>query len=135
MTSKTNYAMFAIAAFAVMGYGITPAFANGAVSEQITMNSGNNTIPEDDLGCGSSDRCSMSAAAIAGYGSQDWTVSYGPDGNTECDVVVSVIGGSSWNESRTFYNLDYETSTTINGPTDIEVDDVFTVTANYSNCS
>ena len=135
MTTKTHYAMFAIAAFAVMGFGITPAFANGAVSEDITMASGNNTIPEDDTGCGSNDRCAMSAAAIAGYGSNQWTVWFGPDGNTKCDVEVTVVGGSSWNESSTFYNLDYETSTTISGPSNIAVNDDFTVTANYSNCS
>ena len=135
MTNKTHIAMFAVAAFAVMGYGITPAFANGAISEDITMSFGNNSITESDIGCGSNDQCKMSAKAFAGLSTDKWTVWFGPDGNTTCDVQVSVVGGSSWNEVRTFYNLSSEVSTTLTGPTDIAVSDEFTVTANYSNCS
>lgn len=127
--------MFAVAAFALGGMAFAPAFANGAISKDITMAWGNNTIPNSDIGCGSSDQCKMSAAAFAGLGTDKWTVWFGPDGNTTCNVQISVVGGTSWNEVRTFYNLDYETSTTFTGPTDIDVSDEFTVTANYTNCS
>ena len=135
MTSKIQQiAMFAIAAFALGGMMVVPAFANGNMSEDITMVFGNNPIAYDSFGCGSNDDCTMRSAALAGVGSDQWTVWFGPTGNTECDVEI-VISGSSWNESRTFYNLDFETSTTISGPSDIEVNDDFTVSIDYSNCS
>ncbi len=137
MTNKTHYAMFAIAALTIMGYGMTPAFADNVyLSEQRTMSSGNNIIVEEDAGCGSNDRCKIYAAAFAGVGENDWYVEFGPDGNTSCStVVVSAVGGSSWNESKTFYNLSSEVSTVLSGPTNIAVNDSFTVSVSYTGCS
>lgn len=136
-TQITKFAMFAVAAFALGGLGFAPAFAShqGSMSEDITMVFGNNPIAYDSFGCGSNDDCTMRSAALAGIGSNQYTAWFGPTGNTTCDVLIIISGGSGWNEQKTFYNLDFETSTTITGPTDIEVDDDFTVSIDYSSCS
>ena len=127
--------MFAIAAFALSGMAIAPAFASHPiVSDQYTMVSGFNETDIIDVGCGSSDECQ---AGFSGYaGTSIASLHFGVTGNTSCSQVDGHLVGSGWHEHQTAYNVDYTGGQwNFNGPSTIDVDDVMTYTVEYTSCS
>jgi hypothetical protein len=135
MTTKiTSLAMFAVAAFALSGMGLAPAFANNYPSFDHTYTSGVN-VDSDDVSCGSSDRCEVAMWAVDG---NDYiNITFGVDGNTTCTQVDIYVSGAGWNEHVLGgYNISTEgNQITVYGPNDLEVDDEVTITGDFAGCS
>jgi len=89
MTNKTNYAMFAIAAFALAGMGISPAFATpSTVNEVFNVPEGNiKTSAVDSTSCGNGD-CD-SKMKVYNTGSNKVKVYYNVVGDS-CDVNIKI---------------------------------------------
>lgn len=134
MTTKTQIAIFAIAAFAIAGFSFGPVYAYVVASESHTFSSGSyNYGDRDEITCGSNDKCSVE---LGGWeGSNTVRVDYGVSGNTSCDEVRLYITGNGWNEEQVYWNMDYEAYTVINGPNDNDDGDRLIYTAQYIGCS
>jgi hypothetical protein len=133
MTTKTTYAMFAVAAIAAMSFGFTPAFAATYVYSDVD-DIGSSGVEKSNLetaSCGTGTCVSMTEASA----SQDYvTAWYGMYGsNNVCTVTteVTVTG-----EGTTSYNRG-----TISGlhsdriNMQVDAGDDIVVVNYYSNCS
>jgi len=134
MTSKINYAMFAIAAIAVMSFSFAPAYAANYASSAVTApSSGWASGPWDDTSCGTASGDCIAYAQVSA--SQDrakfW---YGISGSqTTCTVSSQITGlGAVININHGtiagLHNVEYTNYS-------IDTGDRVTVTNTYTNCS
>lgn len=128
MSNKTQIAMFAIAAVAVMSFGMTPAFAASYGSVQVQATTYTATSAEDKIDCGTG-KC---LTKISLNNPQDRVTYFiGTNGNN-CDVSVQVTGlGTTYNKDHGSINgqVSFSYDKTIN------TGDKGTVTATYSDCA
>jgi len=134
MTSKTQLAMFAIAALTIMSFGMTPAFAADYASSAVKApSSGWASGSWDDVSCGNESGDCIAYAQVSA--SQDkakfW---YGISGSqTTCTVSSQITGlGAVININHGtiagLHNVEYTNYS-------IDSGDRVTVTNTYTNCS
>ena len=128
MTNKTQFAMFAIAAIAIMSFGMTPAFAASYGSAQVTATTYSATSSEDVISC-----CSGDCKTKINLNNPQDRITYfiGAVGNN-CDVSISLTGiGSTYTRDHGTIGgqVHFDVNRTIN------TGDTATITATYSNCT
>jgi hypothetical protein len=132
MTTKTTYAMFAVAAIAAMSFSLTPAFASSYASESVRAPTGSGTAYSgwDNVSCGTG----TCIAQITASSSQNYvTFWYGMDGsNNRCDVESQVYGMGAV-KTYNWGNIAGKHSERINEP--VNANQRVVIANTYSNCT
>lgn len=136
MTNKTNTAMFALAMIAVIGMGVTPAFAAGAVINNGPLSAPDGTTTTDGPKSAScvSGTCKATLKVYNNNPTDKVRVYYDVISST-CDinVVIKVNGSTVLNWTR---GSPYSgTGEFVGVSTPIISTDSVTSTTNFTNCS
>lgn len=128
-TQITKIAMFAIAAFALVGIAGAPAFAASYASISVTAGSGYSISGTDTVSCGS-EQC---MAQVASHTTDDYIKYYfGTIGGNQCDVTSLVVGAGPQHSHNhgTVSGIVYHQY-----DADVDQNDRITVTNTYTNCT
>lgn len=130
MRTKTqNIAMFAVAAFAIVGMAGVTAFAAEYAFASLTAGSGHTVSGTDTISCGSG-QC---MAKIESHTTEDWIkYYYGTIGGNSCDVVSIVAGAGP------IHNHNHGAGSGIashNYTASVNQNATISVTNVYSNCT
>lgn len=137
MTTKiTQIAMFAVAAFAIAGFNIIPAYADTVASDQVIVPSSGTGYAMDSPGCGTGDDCKLEIRANGFNDEVELTIDV--QGSTECDrvdysVFVSPDNSGDWPVYGQIYNADGVYLVPINGQ--LDTGDKVTAVAQFIGCS
>lgn len=126
--------MFAIMALAVVGFGITPAFATTvAASVQDTMTSGNNSSSEDSTACGTQGgHCFVQFDANTFNDSV--TVHWGSHDGATCDKATVTLSGPGGPDSTFVWDMSGDNYVWTSFDLNVDVNDTITATVAYKDC-
>lgn len=128
--------MFAVAAFAIAGFNIIPAYADTVASDQVTVPSSGSAYASDSPGCGTGDDCKLEIRAH--NNNDEVTLTIDVQGSTECDrvdysVFVSPDNSGDWPSYGQIYNADGAYVINIDGQ--LDTGDKVTAVAQFIGCS
>lgn len=130
MSNKIQIAMFAIAAFALVGFTTAPqAFAASYASVSLTAGTGYTVSSTDYVSCGS-ERCMAKGES---HTTQNWIkYHFGTVGGNQCDVTSYVVGAGP-THIQNHGTVSGIVTNTINAL--VDQGDTITVTNVYTNCT